>query len=72
IKSRNRPIASGREEMLTSEGVVVDDFTDDGDVRVHGEIWHARSEQSLKKGQLVEVTGREGLVLKVSPIDKEK
>lgn len=72
IKSRNRPVVSGREEMLTSAGVVVDDFTGEGDVRIHGEIWRARSEHPLQKDQLVEITGREGLVLKVTPVDKEK
>ncbi|WP_316369452.1 NfeD family protein [Candidatus Thiodiazotropha sp. CDECU1] len=72
LKSRNRPVVSGREEMLTSEGVVVEDFTGDGDIRVHGEIWRARSEQPVKKDQLVEITGREGLVLKIMPVDKEK
>ncbi len=72
VKSRNRPVVSGREEMLTSEGVVVEDFVGEGDIRVHGEIWRARSEHPLHKDQLVEVTGREGLVLKVLPVDKEK
>jgi membrane-bound serine protease (ClpP class) len=72
LKSRNRPVVSGREEMLISEGVVVDDFSGDGDIRVHGEIWRARSEHPLKKDQLVEIIGREGLVLKVMPVNKEK
>ncbi|MES9991355.1 MAG: nodulation protein NfeD [Candidatus Thiodiazotropha sp.] len=72
IKSRNRPVVSGREEMLTSEGVVVEDFAAEGDIRIHGEIWRARSEHPLQKDQLVEITGREGLVLKVTPVDKEK
>jgi membrane-bound serine protease (ClpP class) len=72
LKSRNRPVVSGREEMLSSEGVVVEDFSGDGDIRVHGEIWRARSEHPLKKDQLVEITGREGLVLKVTPVNKEK
>ncbi|ODB82721.1 serine protease [Candidatus Thiodiazotropha endoloripes] len=72
IKSRNRPVVSGREEMLTSEGVVVEDFSGEGEIRVHGEIWQAHSAQPLKKDQLVEITGREGLILKVMPTDKEK
>ncbi|MEW8562497.1 MAG: nodulation protein NfeD [Candidatus Thiodiazotropha sp.] len=72
VKSRNRPVVSGREEMLTAEGVVVEDFTGEGDIRIHGEIWRAHSEHPLQKDQLVEITGREGLVLKVSPVDKEK
>lgn len=72
VKSRNRPVVSGSEEMSTSEGVVVEDFVGEGDIRVHGEIWRARSEHPLRKDQLVRVSGREGLVLKVLPIDKEK
>ncbi|MCG8487522.1 MAG: nodulation protein NfeD [Chromatiales bacterium] len=72
IKSRNRPVVSGREEMLTSEGVVVEDFSGEGDIKVHGEIRRAHSMQPLKKDQLVEITGREGLVLKVMPVEKEK
>jgi membrane-bound serine protease (ClpP class) len=72
IKSRNRPVVSGREEMLGSEGVVVDGFSGSGDIRIHGEIWRAHSEQALKKDQLVEITGRDGLVLRVIPIDKER
>ncbi|MCG8038961.1 MAG: nodulation protein NfeD [Candidatus Thiodiazotropha taylori] len=72
IKSRNRPVVSGREEMLTSEGVVVDDFSGEGDIRVHGEIWRAQSAHPLKKDQRVEITGREGMILKVLPTDKEK
>jgi membrane-bound serine protease (ClpP class) len=72
IKSRNRPVVSGREEMLTSEGVVVEDFTGEGNIRIHGEIWRAHSEYPLEKDQLVEITGRQGLVLMVTPVDKEK
>ncbi|MES9919446.1 MAG: NfeD family protein [Candidatus Thiodiazotropha sp.] len=72
IKSRHRPVVSGREEMLTSEGIVMEDFTGEGDIRVHGEVWRAHSEQPLQKDQLVQITGRDGLVLKVIPADKEK
>jgi membrane-bound serine protease (ClpP class) len=71
IKSRHRPVVSGREEMLTSEGVVIDDFASVGEIRVHGEIWRAQSEQPLHKDQLVQITGRDGLVLKVVPVNKE-
>lgn len=71
VKSRHRPVVSGREEMLASEGVVVEDFTGVGDIRVHGEIWRAQSEQPLCKDQPVRITGREGLVLKVMPVEKE-
>ncbi|MCU7934071.1 MAG: nodulation protein NfeD [Candidatus Thiodiazotropha sp. (ex Dulcina madagascariensis)] len=72
LKSRHRPVVSGREELLDSEGLVVEDFTGYGAVRVHGEVWHAHSDRPLRKHQPVRISGREGLVLEVSPIDKEK
>jgi membrane-bound serine protease (ClpP class) len=73
MKSHRRPVVSGREEMLTSQGVVVDDFAREGEIRVHGEIWSARSQQPLRKNQAVRVTGRRGLILDVTPMDtKEK
>ncbi len=72
LRSHRRPVVSGREEMAAIQGQVVSDFTREGEVRVHGEIWHARSEQPLRKDQWVRVTGRSGLVLDVTPLDKEE
>ena len=72
IKSRQRPVVSGREEMLASSGQVLEDFAQDGQVRVHGEVWQAHSEQPLHKDQKVRVTGRRGLILDVTPLDKEE
>ena len=72
VRSRQRPVVSGREEMLTSSGEVVADFSGEGEVRVHGEIWLAQSHQPLKRDQRVRVTGRRGLILDVEPLDKEE
>ncbi len=72
IKSRQRPVVSGREEMLASSGQVLEDFAQEGQVRVHGEVWQAHSEQPLHKDQKVRVTGRRGLILDVAPLDKEE
>jgi membrane-bound serine protease (ClpP class) len=72
IKSRQRPVVSGREEMLASHGLVVGDFTGEGEVWVHGEIWRAHSEQPLRKSQKVRITGRRGLILDVMPLDREE
>jgi membrane-bound serine protease (ClpP class) len=73
VKSRQRPVVSGREEMLCSDGEVVSDFSSEGgEVRVHGEIWQARSDQPLLKDQKIRVTARKGLILHVSPLDKKE
>ncbi|MCU7811287.1 MAG: nodulation protein NfeD, partial [Candidatus Thiodiazotropha sp. (ex Notomyrtea botanica)] len=72
LKSRRRPVVSGREELLTSEGMVVDDFSDEGEVRVHGEVWLAHASQPLRRDQRVRITGRKGLKLDVIPMDEEE
>jgi membrane-bound serine protease (ClpP class) len=72
IKSHRKPVVSGHEEILNSEGQVVDDFTREGRVLVHGEVWQAHSEHPLSKNQKVRVTGRRGLILDVTPLDEEE
>jgi membrane-bound serine protease (ClpP class) len=67
MKARRRPAATGAEGMIGSRGRVVDWQADRGDVRVHGEIWSARSDKELKSGDSVRVTRREGLTLIVEP-----
>jgi len=71
IKARNRPVVSGQEEMLTAIGEVLEDFEGDGRIRIHGEVWNARSTVLLHRGSLVEVTAMDGLVLHVKPVTKE-
>lgn len=64
LKARRRPVVTGAEEMLGAHGEVIDE---DGRVRVHSELWQARSDTPLHAGQKVRVTGREGLTLRVEP-----
>ena len=71
MKARRRPVVTGREQMIGSHGVVVDTADGEGWVRVHSELWRARSVQPLASGQMVRVTGKEGLVLTVVPAHKE-
>ena len=72
LESRRRPVVSGSEEMLGARGYAVEGFSTQGAVHVHGEIWQARTDQPLEKRQPVSVTGREGLVLRVTPTDREE
>ena len=48
-------------------GEVVDWSDVRGSVRVHGEIWSARSKRPLQVNDTVRVVGREGLTLIVEP-----
>jgi membrane-bound serine protease (ClpP class) len=72
LKSHRRPVVSGREEMLGAKGYAVEGFSTEGTVHVHGEIWQARTDHPVDMNQPVRVTGREGLVLMVTPTDGEE
>ena len=67
VRARNRPIVSGREDMLGAPAVAMADFSGTGQVRVHGEIWNAHAAQPVNQGAPLRVTGMKGLVLEVEP-----
>ena len=66
IKAMRLPVSTGREAMLHSVGEVVAVTPRTLQVRVHSEIWEARSDQPLVEGDRVEVTAIKGLHLQVS------
>ncbi|MFI4970423.1 MAG: NfeD family protein, partial [Lysobacterales bacterium] len=67
LRARGQPVVSGREQMVGSAGIAVGDFDRRGTVHVHGERWQAVTEAPLRSGQAVQVTGIEGLILRVKP-----
>jgi membrane-bound serine protease (ClpP class) len=67
MKARLRPVVTGAEEMVGSCGQVVEWQDGRGNLRVHGEIWSARSDKELKSGDSARVVRREGLTLIVEP-----
>lgn len=69
IKARRRPVVSGREEIINSEAIVLNDFDDKGSISVHSETWQAITKTPLQKGQLVKVIGSRGLLLEVEPLE---
>jgi len=69
LRTRRRPVVSGRELMLGSTGEVLEDFDREGWARVQGETWRIRSSAPLKAGQSVSVTAIDGLVLQVEPMN---
>lgn len=71
IRARRRAITIGAEIIVGANTEVIADFQPDklgyvGSVWLAGEIWQARSDQPLHKGQRVVVRSREGLVVKVT------
>jgi membrane-bound serine protease (ClpP class) len=67
LKSRRRPVVSGREQMIGSRAVVLEDCESEGWARVQGETWRIRCPTPLKAGQTVRVAAMHGLLLHVVP-----
>jgi membrane-bound serine protease (ClpP class) len=70
IKSRRRPAASGLDQLVGGEAVVLEDFDHAGRVHIHSETWNALTDTPLRKGQQVRVTGIKDLILHVEPVNE--
>jgi membrane protein implicated in regulation of membrane protease activity len=65
---RRYRVQTGAEGMVGERGEVIERLSGGaGRVRVHGEIWTARSEVALEPGARVRVIGVDGLTLEVGP-----
>ncbi|MBM3777119.1 MAG: nodulation protein NfeD [Acidimicrobiia bacterium] len=71
IQAQRAPTAMGMEALAGVEARTIEALAagGEGQVRVHGEIWRARSRQPLPAGARVRVTGADGLTLTVEPVD---
>jgi len=71
LRSRKWKRATGREELIGAQGVVVSPMTGgvEGMIRIHGELWRAICAQPLPEGKPVRVLKVEGLKLYVEPVE---
>jgi membrane-bound serine protease (ClpP class) len=71
LRSRKWKQATGPEEMIGTEGVVIEPVGNgsDGMIRIHGELWRATSTQPVAEGKSVRVLRIDGLKLYVEPSD---
>jgi membrane-bound serine protease (ClpP class) len=67
VKGRDRPVVSGREEMIGALGEALEDFEAEGWMRVHGETWRARTRAPVRRGQQLRVRAMDGLILDTDP-----
>jgi membrane-bound serine protease (ClpP class) len=72
LRSRKWKTATGREELIGSNGTVTAALQPgaEGMVRVHGELWRAESSQPVQEGKTVRVTKVKGLKLYVEPTEE--
>ena len=71
LRSRQRAVVTGPEQLLNSRAKVIDWQDGHGHVRVHGEVWSARATSELQPGRMVNVSSIDGLTLIVTPQDKD-
>ena len=71
LRSRRWKTATGKEELIGSQGMVTAELKAgaEGMVRVHGELWRAESSQPVPEGKTVRITRVEGLKLYVEPVE---
>jgi len=68
IRAQFRKPVTGLKGMVGSRGVARNDFTPEGKIQIHGEIWNAilsSEKEVVKKGDKVEVVKVEGMILVV-------
>ena len=71
LRSRQWKTATGKEELIGSQGVAVEPLPAgaEGMVRVHGELWRAESSKPVQQGETVRILRVEGLKLYIEPAD---
>jgi membrane-bound serine protease (ClpP class) len=67
FRARRRPVVSGGEQLIGSDGVVLSCAEGVCWARVQSELWQVQSSTALTPGLAITVTARKGLILVVSP-----
>ncbi|MGH2961679.1 MAG: NfeD family protein [Microbacterium sp.] len=65
---RRYKVQTGTEALIGTRAEVLEPCTPRGRVRVGGEIWNARSDSPVARGEYVRITAVEGLTLSVEPL----
>lgn len=72
IQARKRPVVSGAKTIVGAKAVALESFELEGQVRTQGEIWQARSNIPVEAEQVLKITGTDGLVLLVTPLNSQE
>ena len=64
---RRYRVTTGSEGLIGERAQVIEACAPTGRVRVHGEIWNARSKAAIATGEPVRVAAVDGLTLTVEP-----
>jgi membrane-bound serine protease (ClpP class) len=72
VKSRARPVVSGREDMIGAAGTVIAIGADGAWAQVRGERWRVVSPIPLQPGDQVRVAAIDGLTLSVDKVSNQR
>ncbi|RMF93743.1 MAG: nodulation protein NfeD [Candidatus Schekmanbacteria bacterium] len=70
IKAHRAKVKTGFEGMIGNNAVAETDILKEGKIYIHGELWNAKSDEKIAKGETVKIIGREGMVFKVRKINE--
>jgi membrane-bound serine protease (ClpP class) len=69
IRARLTKPTTGMEGLIGEEGIATTSISPEGKISIHGEFWNAISDQSIERGERVQVFGVANLKLKVKKIE---
>lgn len=69
LRVRRMKVTTGEQGLMGEIGVARSSLTPRGRVFVHGELWNAIAECPVQAAAEVRITGLQGLVLRVEPVD---
>lgn len=72
LRAQARKVVTGEEGLIGETGIVTSELSPEGKVSVHGEIWSARSTQTIPRGQKIRVAHVDGMILTVQPIESSQ
>jgi membrane-bound serine protease (ClpP class) len=67
-RAHQRKPVTGKRGLMGEFGEALSSIDPTGKVSVHGEIWKAVSAERIKKGEMIQVIGVEGMVLRVESV----
>ena len=71
LKIRHKRVSTGKRALIGETGIALEDFEHEGQVRIGGEIWRARADRPLAKGDAIAIEDVKGLELTVKKIEGE-
>ncbi len=72
MKIRNKRVTTGMSALIGEHGEALNDFGKEGQVRIGGEIWRAKSNDTIEAGDTVSVKSVDGLLMTVAKIEDNK